>query len=377
MFTNRTKNFCIGVLVFLTGAFAQAETNLDYQKAVFRQTLKSLKTSEDAFLVMAMVEKNTDSLMIIARDLRENNVPGKMPQFDVKDNKILIDGKDSEVSIKAYSPLTLEYRNRTWAYNTKRQLDENYTDLKKFVTGPRKSAGLMRLFISEARADRLRPTEAPNPNGKDVLIDVAKFYMALGLGAGASLEANFIREFGANMTAKEMAKDIAQGAATYGAAPIAPLYMYNRYNVEFGSDQRRVVCEDGSLKIKGHLINLGGDPNNNVISGVNFKTLEKKTLSTDSQTGRALEIVKNSKGENEYYILDDNNVRRATYTYAEYDNKLIADKAAKHCFAGNMPKNIDQEIKTAIANAHAASFAHLGGAAKGSSDKSATKKGTN
>jgi len=375
MFINRIASFGLGILVMLMGVFSQAETNLDYQKAMFRQTLKSMKTTEDAFLAMALVEKTTDSMMIIARDLRENKVPGEMPQLDVKDNKILIDGKDSEVSIKTYSPLTLEYRNKTWSYNTKHPLDENYTDLKKFFTGPRKSASLMSLFISEARADRLRPTEPPNPNGKEVLLDVAKFYIALGVGAGAAMDAAFVAEFSSAMTKKELAKDAIQSALVYGAGPAAPLYLQAKLNSrEFGGE-RSVVCEDGKLKIKNYLIYLKGDPKS--LSGINFKLLDKNTETFFGHSATTLEIVKNSKGENEYYVLDLNGVRRATYTYAEYDNKLIADKAAKHCFDGNMPKNIDQEIKKAIANAHAASFAHLGRPSKNSTSGSGTQKGTN
>jgi hypothetical protein len=376
MFTNGTKNFCIGVLVFLTGAFAQAETNLDYQKALFRQTLKSMKTTEDAFFAIALGEKTTDGMMIIARDLKENKVPAEMPKFDVKNNKILVDGKDSEVSIKAYSPITLEFKNRTWSYNTKQPLDENYTALKKFFTGPRKSASLISLFISEARADRLRPTLPGNPNGKDVLMDVAKFYMALGVGAAAAADAAFLGEMSAGMTRTELAKDAVQGALAYVAAPAAPLYMQAKYNSQEYDGEKSVVCEDGKLKINNYRVYLNGEVA--TLDGINVKKLEKYSNAIFGQAATTLEIVKNSKGENEYYVLDQKNNRVATYTYADYDTKLLADRAAKHCFDGNMKNaNVYEKIKTAIANAHAASFAHLGGPSKDSSSGSAVKKGTN
>ncbi|WP_413288751.1 hypothetical protein [Bdellovibrio sp. HCB337] len=332
----------VGAVLFFAGVHSDAQTDLEVQKAVYRQALKSFVNTERVFTVMALNEKTTDSMIAIAHDLRDNNVPGAMPRFELKDDKILMDGKDSGVAITSYSPLSFAYQGRTWVYNKKLHLDETYFASKKFLIGPRKRAGLMRLFVPEAFADRLRPTEAPNPNGKEVLQDVGVFYTSMAVaGLGAATADAAAGVFSDQLLSYLVATEVRVGSIAGGL---------------------------GTMKVREK------DP---VVTCTKDR-LQVSVANQESET--KFEVVNNAAAKDKYkYLQSSGSNGSSEVTTIDHNVKLLVDRAAKHCFDGNMQKDVTADIKKAIAYAHTASFAHMGpkGAKSSSEPKTTEQKGKN
>jgi len=74
-----------------------------------------------------------------------------LPEMSLVQNYIYVDGESSGIKLTSYNPLKVEYKNKTWQFDSKLTASENYSALMSIIK-TKKTAGLMDLVISKAQA---------------------------------------------------------------------------------------------------------------------------------------------------------------------------------------------------------------------------------
>ena len=181
-----SRIFIFFVLHFAFLSFAEAvnPTAKVSNKDIFAANLSVLRNVDQAFIMLAFNQKYTDALLNIARDLQDAKISNTLPHMTLQGSKIFIEGVYSGLEVTSSSPITISAGGVEWSYSKARSLDENYFALKKIVNKRQKSVSKWSLFLSEARADKLRPELPKGYDNNDLALDLGIIAATAPLAAG-------------------------------------------------------------------------------------------------------------------------------------------------------------------------------------------------
>jgi hypothetical protein len=125
------------------------------QKAMIQVLMRSRLSANETLVVLALGGASQESLQEIHSELQQRGVDAaKSHQIAVdRNDRLTIDGRDSGVKIRSYSPLQANYKGALWSYDRSVAADANFKALVSAFGGSQASAAsLLLLPFAQAKA---------------------------------------------------------------------------------------------------------------------------------------------------------------------------------------------------------------------------------
>ncbi len=102
----------------------------------------TLKSEKQIFFYMAYAGIPVESLREIRNDLknRDEKNPASFPRLSLRKNELTLNGQRTGIFLTSYSPMSIQYKGQTWAYDKTKLVESNYRALTKLLESKSPSA---------------------------------------------------------------------------------------------------------------------------------------------------------------------------------------------------------------------------------------------